>query len=359
MSSAYPSSGSVSARVRLDCERREVRPSSQTSFRFSGDALQSGRLHGVSHSGQPNSAPGQAVSLESGSVLHCQSVAAVNRQHRVPGAAGSFRDVSHQAIPLASLSTLERPSRSTRNFSSGIGRYNVRSGLVVEDKSFYGRTSGSSPSRYQDLHRRVHHRLGSSRWGDCDQRSVGSRRKSVSHQCSGNEGSSARSPESGSETVPPSVSVHRQHVSGSLRQSSGGNPVSVSLERDRSALPVASEVEHDPSSSPHSGETQCNRGYVVEGGTNTSHGVVSEPDSRQRFVSRVGVTSNRSICDPIQPQVSRVCITGPGLSSIRDRRTVDGLGPPVGVRVPTSTNSDEGSSKDKNIILSNDLDRVS
>ena len=359
MSSAFSSGSSFSPRTWLDSQLREVRPDPQTGLQLYRDQIQSGRLYSVLDRRQSNQTQRQTVPVEMRSDAFCQPMATGNWQSCFSGETSSFRSPSYEAIPLASISSLERSERSSRDDYSSIRGYYNRGELVVENRSLHGRTSGSSPTRRQNLYRRMYDRMGSPCRRDRSQRNLERSREVVTHQRSRDESSSSRPSEYQSETSPAHFSIHRQHVSGSLCEPSRGHQVSVSLEGDRDVVSASSKRRHLLKSSAHSGQVERDRGHVVKGRSSASNRMVSEPGSDSSGVSRVGRSPDRSLCDEIQPQVSSVCVSSPRLSSIRDGCTLDGLESSVGLRLSSSTNSVQGHSEDKVSRMQDNSDSIS
>ena len=351
MSTSRSSCDQVGPGTGMDLEFRQIRPYSETDFQFYRNQVQPGGLYRVPNSREFDQTSQSSVFDEVRPDVHRQRMATDHWGSGLPRTFGQVRSLPHEALPLASVEPLECSPRSSGRTDSSLRGYYERSELVDEHRYIHGRTSGSSSSQHQDIHGRMYHRMGGSRGREHHQGSLGSRRETSSHQCSGDEGSSVCSPEFRSETKSPGSCINRQYVSSSIHKPTGGNQVSVSLERNSSAVSVSTRLEDVPSSSTHSRTSERDSRHVVEGRADSPHGVVLEQDSHQRVVSRVGVSNDRSLCDTVQSQVSCVCFPSTGLSSVRNRCTVHGLEQSVGVRLPSSTDNDQSHTEDQNVIL--------
>ena len=359
VSFACSSGSSSSPRTRVDCQFREVRPGSQTGVQLYWDKVQSDRLHGLLDRGQSLQTQGQTFPVEFRTDALRQPMAASHWQRGFSGETGPFRSSSYEAFPLASFSALERTEGSSRSAHSSVRRGHEGSGLVEPGRYLPCRTSGSSPTGHQDLHRCMYDRMGSSRGRDGGERHLERPREVYAHKRVRDESCSSRTTEYQPESSSPRTSFHRQHLSGSLRKSSRRHQVSVSLEGDSFAVPSSPEGRRYSKSSSHSRETERHRGYAVEGRTGSSHRVVSEPGSSSGVVPRMGGSSDRSLRDEIQSSVSGVCVSSPGFSSIRNGCSVNGLEPPVGIRLSPSTHSGQGHSEDPVIRVQSDSDSIS
>ena len=358
MSAAFPSGSSSDPRTWLDSQLREIRPGSQASFQLHRDQVQSDRLYSFLDGRQSYQAQGQTFPVGVRPDAFSQSMATGDWQSGFPGETSSFRSTSYQAFPLAPFSSLERSERFSRDAYPSVRGDLNRSGLVVEDQYLHGRASGSSSSRHPDLYRCMYDRMGSSRRRDCGERNLEREGEVVTYQRSRDESSSSRPPEYQTETSPSHSGFHGQHIRGGLCEPSGGHQVSVSLEGDRDVVSASSERERYSQSSAHSRKVKRNRGHAVKGRSSASYRVVSEPGSDQSIVSRVGRSSDRSLCNEIQPQMPGVCVSSSRLSSIRDGCTLDGLEPSVGLRLPSPTHSVQSHSEDTIVRMQNDSDSV-
>ena len=358
----YPTLSSVDSshsRAWLDSQFRQVRSGTQASLQLHRDQVQSDRLYSVLDGRQSNQAQGQTFSPEIRSDAFCQPVATGDWQYSISREAGSFRSPSYETLPLASFQALERAKRSSGCSYSSVRGDNERNQVVVGDRHLYGRTSGSSPSRRQDLYRRMYDRMGSPCGRYRGERYLERPGEVFTHQRAGDESCSSRPSEYQSETSPQHTSFHRQHVRGSLCEPSGRHQVSGSLERDCETVPATPERRRFSKSGAYSREIKRHRGHVVEGRSSASYGMVSEPVSGPCLVPRVGRSSDRSLRDEIQSQVSCVRVSSPGLSSICNGRTVDGLEPSVGICLPPSTHSGQGHSEDQIVGMQGDPSGVS
>ena len=107
----------------------------------------------------------------------------------------------------------------------------------------------------------------------------------------------------------------------------------------------------------YSRSLECDSGQVVQAPTSDSEGVVPVSRSVQSIVLQMGPTTDRSVCYPLQPQTSQVCITGTGSSSLGSRNAESPLGEPTCLLISSNVTTQQGSFQgDGSGVSQDDLD---
>ena len=198
----------------------------------------------------------------------------------------------------------------------------------------------------------MYHRVGSPRRRHSDQGHLVSRGDQVAYKRTRDEGCQTCPAEHQPEASNAHSGLDRQHLRSGLCQQTGGDQVTVTVERDYPVVPAAGGIGDCVESSSYSGPPQRDRGHVVQGRAGSSNRMVPESESGQCSVPGVGDSTSGSVRHEVQLQVPGVRVSSSGPSSLRHRRSFDGVGPSVGVRLSPPTDIVQGSSEDQNLHLS-------
>ena len=356
MSETCNEGSSAGSSLRLGGQFREIGSHPQADIRFSGNPLQSGGLHSVSYRGEPYQAERQVIHVESRPTTYSQSVAATDWNDSLSRKVGEVWHAPYQTFSLASGEPLECPPGFPRYHDTNLRGNHGRSRLVVGGDSGSRRTSGEARSWSPHLHRRVHHRLGGPCEGYRGQGYLVTRRDSPPHKRARDEGCQTSPLKYVLETTPSCSSIHGQHLRGGIRKSARGYQVLVPLGGDNLTLQDVTREKGYLESCAHSRPPECYSRHVVEGGADSSNRMVSQSESGSSTVSRVGNTSGGPLCHQVQSQVPGVCLSSPRRSGLRDRCPLSGVEQSVGVCLPSSTNTQQGSTKGQNIEMQADPD---
>ena len=165
-----------------------------------------------------------------------------------------------------------------------------------------------------NIYRHIKRRVGRSlRRAHCKRVLVGAG-KQIVHQLSGAK-SSVPSFERISRTLrrQDGVSGNRQHYSGSLHKQGRRHEVGLSM-----CSPVVFPETSNSKSLTHPGPSECNSRQTVPAGSDHPDRMVPPSRNFSQIVQQMAPTSDRSVCDEVQPQVTSFCVSSsrfPGCSS--------------------------------------------
>ena len=129
--------------------------------------------------------------------------------------------------------------------------------------------------------------------------------------------------------------IHVQFISGGLHQPPRGHPVSLPVGGGNDPLHLATPGTSTSQSHSHPRSSERDSRHAITGRwSGSAHGVVPEQQGGTSVVPPVGHSGVGPLCNPVQQQVSEVCIASARPTGSGHRRTVDTVVQPVGVCLP-------------------------
>ena len=102
---------------------------------------------------------------------------------------------------------------------------------------------------------------------------------------------------------------------------------------------------HNPTGQTHSRSLECDSRQTFQAQSSKSDRVVPLSTGVQSVVLQVGPTTGGFVCDPVQSQATKLCVTGAGSGSLGCRRPEFILGASERVRLPSSRPASPGNLK--------------
>ena len=109
---------------------------------------------------------------------------------------------------------------------------------------------------------------------------------------------------------------------------------------------------NSPEGKAHSRSLECDSGQALQTQSSDSNRVVPTSAGVQSFVLQMGPATSRLVCNPVQSQISSVCITGTGSGSLGSRRPQSSMGEFGHVRLSSSLPGSPGGCQDDGSGLS-------
>ena len=242
--------------------------------------------------------------------------------------------------------------RSAREGHSGSPFTPSTPRLVVRQKQCSGGPTFAPPSTRSSV---VYRWLGHSLRGVHCKRRLVSHRKSPSHKPLRTEGSPPGPEEIRASLQGPDCSCcDGQYNSGLLHQQAGRYEVRLSVCPPLEALILVPSQENCPEGQTHSRSLECDSGQAFQAQSSDPNRVVPISAGVQSFVFRMGPTTSRLVCNPVQSQTSSVCITGTGSDSLGSGRPQSPMGKFGRVHLSTSLPGSPGGGQNDRSGLSAD-----
>ena len=122
------------------------------------------------------------------------------------------------------------------------------------------------------------------------------------------------------------VNSNGQHNCGFLHQQGGWYEIRLSLCPPLETPVLVSQQRNSSEGTTHSRSLECNSRQFVQTQASDPDGVVRISAGVQSLVLKMGLTTCRPICNPVQSQTPLVCITGTGPNSMDSRHLEPAMG---------------------------------
>ena len=303
-------------------KQRKVRVDPISDFCLYRRLFQAGYLQGLSEGGKPTKASGKTQGVSSSILGDGQKLPKVTGDGVIPVSLLPLREVVLKATTVAS----SIPVGSARGKPSGLDFHqstneSLPQVVVSPDRESCRGTTEVTGVLGEYLHRCIRTGLG----GTCTRcsgnqipGSLVEPRKRTSQQCSGDEGCSISSRKSDSPSGQCHPHFNRQYHGKVTHKQTRRNKVLVSHGRDSPPISVGNQKQLAAESATHSRQIECVSGQSVQGRTDSSDRVVTQPGSSRPGIRKVAQATHRPVCHKGKQKMSNVCFpipTSRGISS--------------------------------------------
>ena len=269
----------------------------------------------------------------------CVSVAVVTGPHVVLGKTYSSGTPTHEVSSTRPQKAVAPVSGSGGYINRNITSVPGRSQMV--DEPVQSHCGFPIPSPHPDsssVHRCIQRGMGGTLEFPGSFRPMVGPCSTVAHQHTGVSCSVSRSVPLGTRVQEPSCSCSYGQLDGCLLyQQARGDKVLVLSSGNSTTAPVLSLQPNYTEGPPYSGQVERSGRFSLSTGSNFADRVVSVSQNFQLDLFPLGNPAGGPVCDQMESQTVSVCVANTGPDSLAGGRSVNELGPSLGICLPTNT----------------------